>query len=135
MPAAKGAGVSDERDKELILDWMTYLEQTPYRFTARGALIDTFLAARSPQDELPIPINLGRNEGEDAPPDPPPAPQRFWRVRGFGGGPSMDPFCYQAWEVDERGAWMCTLPMAVTWARQEEAEADGRASGLPEWKP
>jgi hypothetical protein len=54
-------------------------------------------------------------------------PQRFWRVYGEDSG-------YQAWGCNSRGKAQ-TLPIGKVHFTRAEAEADGRASGLEEWKP
>jgi hypothetical protein len=57
----------------------------------------------------------------------PPAPQRFWRVDSPEGVDCM----LRAYVCDERGVPIHGL--SQEWRTREQAEADGRASGLPEW--
>ena len=53
-------------------------------------------------------------------------PDRFWRIHQAPGG------WWIAWECDAAGTGRRLADGRDT---REEAEADGRASGLPEWKP
>jgi hypothetical protein len=60
----------------------------------------------------------------------PPAPQRFWRVFHMSW---HHPFAngWAAWSTEDGWAW--TMLPGGNHPTREQAEADGRASGLPEW--
>jgi hypothetical protein len=137
--------------------------------------VDAFLATYA-QPEVRIPINLGRRDGEDAPPTPPcrhgsqpgecvecdggssgkmeskypaltearvrcgvescadakpPAPpaERFWFLYGGSGG-----IPWRAYETDQTGGHIHDLSPVEGRPTRELAEADGMASGLPEWR-
>jgi hypothetical protein len=60
--------------------------------------------------------------------EPPPAPQRFWVVEKTVTGEH-----WRAYKTNARGE--IVLGFESLWDTRAEAEADGRASGLPEWKP
>jgi hypothetical protein len=64
--------------------------------------------------------------------DPPPAPQRFWRV---GPGTFKGKGRWYWWTVDATGWSLDPDHVESTFATREDAERDARDSGIPEWKP
>jgi hypothetical protein len=60
---------------------------------------------------------------------PAPPPERFWRVGWYDAGTDR----MVAVECSQDGAWLGTISRKPTFVRAF-AEADGRASGLPEWQ-
>jgi hypothetical protein len=91
------------------------------------------LATRQPPGERDVspPTNDYLDNPTDCscPASTPPAPQRFWRVKEHPGWHSVEQF------YDEQGRLHTKAISLGLRKTRADAEADGRASGLPEWKP
>jgi hypothetical protein len=99
-----------------------------------GAVRGDWECRHGAKDE-PVPLNLGRRDGEDVPP----APERFWRVARLVPGE-----CWQMVIVDadgllvvgkdaQRGPCHYERDYHDPSIARNMAEADGVHSGLPRW--
>jgi len=154
--------MAKDRDKKLLEAWENYrCVHWADEKTAPQSTIDAFLAVRQPQaappDEVLLPPRpevaaIARKAMDAQRPEEfkalaeklaavpamttPSAPHRFWRVVPFG----LNSDHSSRWEAVE--CWADGLMVAgkhpfspESRRTREQAEADGRASGLPEFKP
>jgi hypothetical protein len=105
----------DEQDKALLL-----------RFDSFFGLD---LVARQPPGE-PLCSTCGSTVEDH---NTPPVPQRFWRVIAWMHCPGAEASSWQAVACLGDGSIADGGTAAPRQPTREQAEADGRASGLPEW--
>ena len=130
---AEVGGLTVTPERKLLLEFCEHIEGIYHTGIALGAEVDSFLLARRWRAARRF-VEFAAKFGEPpvsflASSAMPPAPQQFWRLERIGAA-------WWAVGVLADGA----LYNSPVYSPQEgrktsaEAEADGRASGLPEWK-